>query len=139
MNVLLKAPEIEFQLRDSGARALITYGAFPRRVGQGRRGRGGGVAVRRRPTGAAGAPGIAFDALLAGDPPGPQLAARSPADPAVIIYTSGTTGTPKGAVLSHITLYMNADIPGRLFEFDDGDVVVVALPLFHVFGAVAAS
>src|ERR1700761_4280526 len=28
MNVLLKAPEVEFQLRDSGARALITYGAF---------------------------------------------------------------------------------------------------------------
>src|ERR1700761_2109962 len=28
MNVLLKAPEIEFQLRDSGARVLITYGAF---------------------------------------------------------------------------------------------------------------
>jgi long-chain acyl-CoA synthetase len=51
----------------------------------------------------------------------------------VIIYTSGTTGTPKGAVLSHITLYMNADIPGRLFEFDDADTVVVALPLFHVF------
>jgi long-chain acyl-CoA synthetase len=79
-------------------------------------------------------PGEPFAALLAGDPPGPQLAARSPADPAVIIYTSGTTGTPKGAVLSHFTLYMNADVSGRLFEFRDDDVVVVALPLFHVFG-----
>jgi long-chain acyl-CoA synthetase len=77
---------------------------------------------------------LPFDALLAGDPPGPQLALRSPADAAVIIYTSGTTGVPKGAVLSHITLYLNADIPGRLFEFSDDDVVVVALPLFHIFG-----
>jgi len=51
----------------------------------------------------------------------------------VIIYTSGTTGTPKGAVLSHIGLYMNADIPGRLFEFAEDDVAIVALPLFHVF------
>ncbi len=58
----------------------------------------------------------------------------SPADPAVIIYTSGTTGVPKGAVLSHFTLYMNADISGRLFEFEDSDVVLVALPLFHIFG-----
>ena len=52
----------------------------------------------------------------------------------MIIYTSGTTGTPKGAVLSHISLYMNADIPGRLFEFNVNDTVLVALPLFHVFG-----
>ena len=52
----------------------------------------------------------------------------------MIIYTSGTTGTPKGAVLSHFPLYMNADIPGRLFGFSADDVVVVALPLFHVFG-----
>jgi long-chain acyl-CoA synthetase len=80
------------------------------------------------------AAGTAFDALVAGDWPGPQLAERSPADPAVIIYTSGTTGTPKGAVLSHISLYMNADIPGRLFEFTADDTVLVALPLFHVFG-----
>src|SRR6201999_1707728 len=83
--------------------------------------------------GEAGSAGTSFEALVSGDAPGPQLATRSPADPAVIIYTSGTTGTPKGAVLSHITLYMNADIPGRLFEFSAADTVVVALPLFHVF------
>jgi long-chain acyl-CoA synthetase len=78
--------------------------------------------------------GVPFGTLLAADPPGPQLAGRSPADPAVIIYTSGTTGVPKGAVLSRVTLYMNADIPGRVVEFHDDDVVVVALPLFHIFG-----
>ena len=72
--------------------------------------------------------------LLAGDTAGPRLAPVSPADPVVIIYTSGTTGAPKGAVLSHFTLYMNADISSRLFEFDDSDVVLAALPLFHVFG-----
>ena len=48
MNVLLKAPEIAFQLENSGARTLITYGGFARRGGQGRRGGGGHVAVRRR-------------------------------------------------------------------------------------------
>jgi long-chain acyl-CoA synthetase len=132
MNVLLKAAETEFQLRDSGARVLITYGAF---IGESAKAAEAAAVTSLYVVTESGAPaaGTAFEALLAGDPPGPQLAVRSPADPAVIIYTSGTTGTPKGAVLSHITLYMNADIPGRLFEFDASDSVVVALPLFHVF------
>jgi long-chain acyl-CoA synthetase len=133
MNVLLKAPEIEFQLRDSGARTLITYGAFLDESAKAAEAAG---LASLYVVAEAGAPatGTAFEALLAGDRPGPQLALRSPADPAVIIYTSGTTGTPKGAVLSHLSLYMNADIPGRLFEFGADDTVVVALPLFHVFG-----
>jgi long-chain acyl-CoA synthetase len=132
MNVLLKAPEIEFQLRDSGARVLITYGAF---ISESAKAAEAAAVASVYVVAEPGAPveGTPFEALLAGDPPGPQLATRSPADPAVIIYTSGTTGTPKGAVLSHITLHMNADIPGRLFEFEAGDTVVVALPLFHVF------
>ena len=136
MNVLLKAPEIAFQLENSGARTLITYGGF---VDEAAKAAEAAAVTSLYVVGAA--PGAAqatqagapFEALLAGDAPGPQLAARGPADPAVIIYTSGTTGTPKGAVLSHIGLYMNADIPGRLFEFAEDDVAVVALPLFHVF------
>ena len=59
---------------------------------------------------------------------------RDPADTAVIVYTSGTTGRPKGAELTHLQLYMNADIPGRLFGVRADDVVITVLPLFHVFG-----
>ena len=43
-------------------------------------------------------------------------------------------GRPKGAELTHIQLYMNADIPGRLFDVRPDDVVIAALPFFHVFG-----
>ncbi len=129
MNVLLKAQEIEFQLRDSGARTLITFAGF---FGEAATAAGAAGVTSLYVVGEADG-GQPFESLLAGDQPGPQLAALSPADPAVIIYTSGTTGTPKGAVLSHFTLYMNADISGRLFEFADSDVVVVALPLFHIF------
>jgi long-chain acyl-CoA synthetase len=132
MNVLLKAPEIAFQLEDSGARALITWGGI---LGEAAKAAESAAVAALYVVGEAGAPaaGTPFEALLSGDAPGPRLAERSPADPAVIIYTSGTTGTPKGAVLSHIGLYMNADIPGRLFEFSADDIVLVALPLFHVF------
>jgi long-chain acyl-CoA synthetase len=137
MNVLLKAPEIAFQLEDSGARALITYGGFADEAAKAAEAAALTslyiVGETVGGTGEAGSGALPFEALLAGDAPGSQLAARGPADPAVIIYTSGTTGTPKGAVLSHIGLYMNADIPGRLFEFSADDVALVALPLFHVF------
>jgi long-chain acyl-CoA synthetase len=134
MNVLLKAPEIAFQLEDSGARALITYGGILDESAKAAESAGLAALYVVGETSAAPATVTAFEALLSGDAPGPQLAERSPADPAVIIYTSGTTGTPKGAVLAHISLYMNADIPGRLFEFSVDDTVLVALPLFHVFG-----
>ena len=133
MNVLLKAPEIEFQLRDSGAVALISCAAAADEAVKGADASGVRSLFFAGPevqvTG-----GASFGDLLAGDAPEPQLAPVSPADPAVIIYTSGTTGTPKGAVLSHFTLYMNADKSGQLFAFDDSDIVLVALPLFHVFG-----
>ncbi len=67
-------------------------------------------------------------------PDGPRLAPRQLTDTAVIVYTSGTTGRPKGAELTHIQLYMNADIPGRLVGVQPDDVVIAVLPFFHVFG-----
>ena len=69
-----------------------------------------------------------------GAAPPRDMVMRQAADTAVIVYTSGTTGQPKGAELTHIQLYMNADIPGRLFDVQADDVVITVLPLFHVFG-----
>jgi long-chain acyl-CoA synthetase len=66
--------------------------------------------------GHADADAVPFEGLLTTSPAGPRLAVREPTDTAVVIYTSGTTGRPKGAELTHLGLYMNADIPGRLFD-----------------------
>jgi long-chain acyl-CoA synthetase len=55
-------------------------------------------------------------------------------DTAVLLYTSGTTGKPKGAELTHLNLYMNCTVAGELFEFQETDIGVAVLPLFHVFG-----
>jgi long-chain acyl-CoA synthetase len=75
-----------------------------------------------------------FEELLSVEPEAPVLEQTDPGDTAVIVYTSGTTGTPKGAELTHFQLLMNADTPGRVFGIRDDDVVMVSLPLFHVFG-----
>ena len=53
---------------------------------------------------------------------------------AVLLYTSGTTGKPKGAQLTHFQMYMNCTVAGELFRFEDDDVSLAVLPLFHVFG-----
>ncbi|GAB3136580.1 long-chain fatty acid--CoA ligase [Micromonospora sonneratiae] len=77
--------------------------------------------------------------LCSGLEPLPSYASRSAEDPAVILYTSGTTGEPKGAVLTHLNLVMNAMV--NVFDANDArptDVVLGCLPLFHSFGQTVA-
>lgn len=59
-------------------------------------------------------------------------------DPAAILYTSGTTGRPKGAVLSHGNLASNALALHQAWGWRRGDVLLHALPLFHVHGLFVA-
>ena len=133
MNVMLKAPEVGFQLGDCGAKALITWAGVLADAGKGAAEAGVSeiYTVGHAEDSDSAAP---FERLLAVQPDGRRLAARELTDTAVVVYTSGTTGRPKGAELSHIQLYMNADIPGRLFDVQQDDVVLTVLPLFHVFG-----
>ncbi len=133
LNVLLKAPEVEFQLEDSAATLLITWEGVLAEAGKGAAAAGvSKVYAVGHAEGAAGAD--PFEQLLASPAEGPQLTHRDLTDTAVIVYTSGTTGRPKGAELTHMQLYMNADIPGRLFDVQPDDIVITVLPLFHVFG-----
>ncbi len=66
-------------------------------------------------------------------------------DLAAILYTSGTTGRSKGAMLSHRNLASSALTLDRFWGFraqrDAGrrDVLLHALPLFHVHGLFVAS
>ncbi len=133
LNVLLKAPEVTFHLADSAARILITWQGILGEAASGAA--AAGVSEIYAVGHQNGDPGAApFEQLLQFPADGPRLAPREQTDTAVIMYTSGTTGRPKGAQLTHMQLYMNADIPGRLFDVQPDDVVITVLPLFHVFG-----
>ncbi|MBI3368729.1 MAG: malonyl-CoA synthase [Burkholderiales bacterium] len=60
-------------------------------------------------------------------------------DLAAILYTSGTTGRSKGAMLSHGNLLSNALTLKDCWRWQTGDVLIHALPIFHVHGLFVAS
>ena len=64
--------------------------------------------------------------------------ASAPDDIAAILYTSGTTGRPKGAMLSHRNLGTNALTLVGHWGFTRGDVLLHALPVYHVHGLFVA-
>jgi long-chain acyl-CoA synthetase len=126
MNVLLKRREIAFYLEDSGAGLLLTWHGFAGEACDGA-GDAGTEPIEVEPA--------AFAATLDGLEPTPDLAETDEHDTAVILYTSGTTGKPKGAELTHLNLFRNADVSSRTTsEIGAGDVVFGGLPLFHSFG-----
>jgi malonyl-CoA/methylmalonyl-CoA synthetase len=59
-------------------------------------------------------------------------------DLAAILYTSGTTGRSKGAMLSHRNLLSNAEVLKDYWGWVPGDVLIHALPIFHVHGLFVA-
>ena len=61
-----------------------------------------------------------------------------PDDLAAILYTSGTTGRSKGAMLSHDNLLSNALVLKDYWGWIPGDVLIHALPIFHVHGLFVA-
>jgi malonyl-CoA/methylmalonyl-CoA synthetase len=88
-------------------------------------------------------------ALFVEDPPafitaarsGPALemsVPRAASDLACLIYTSGTTGRSKGAMLTHGALAANAKALHDIWGFTPDDVLLHALPIFHVHGLFVA-
>jgi malonyl-CoA/methylmalonyl-CoA synthetase len=68
-----------------------------------------------------------------------EAAPRGADDLAAILYTSGTTGRSKGAMLTHGNLLSNARTLQRYWGWQAGDVLIHALPIFHVHGLFVAA
>ena len=82
---------------------------------------------------------LAWDDLLAGAKTESALPPLDPQGLALLQYTGGTTGTPKGAMLTHANLSINAQQTAGLNPFGNpaGEVFMGALPFFHVFANTA--
>ena len=77
---------------------------------------------------------VAFAREAAALAPVRETTARGESDVASLIYTSGTTGRSKGAMLTHGALAANARALTTAWAFTGDDVLLHALPIFHVHG-----
>ena len=67
-----------------------------------------------------------------------KVALQKADDLAAILYTSGTTGRSKGAMLTHGNMLSNAQTLKTYWGWKKGDVLIHALPIFHVHGLFVA-
>ena len=131
LNVMLKRNEVEFILRDSGSRLLITVPQFLEQVPENVSSLEAIVTVgdTDRPR------CYKFSDLLC-ESPFPEVPSVSldASDGAAILYTSGTTGQPKGVLLTHGNLASNAAATVHHTRMTPDDRLLCYLPLFHCFG-----
>jgi malonyl-CoA/methylmalonyl-CoA synthetase len=73
-----------------------------------------------------------------GSEPARAPAPANQAELAALLYTSGTTGRSKGAMLTRANLASNAITLAQAWQFTSSDVLLHALPIFHVHGLFVA-
>lgn len=78
------------------------------------------------------------EAIAAASDAGFETVPRGADDLAAICYTSGTTGRSKGAMLSHGNLTSNAQTLYDIWHWHSDDVLIHALPIYHVHGLFVA-
>ena len=125
INPRYEASEVAYHVKDSGSKLLFAWHDFMDAAEEGAQEAGVEV-IPVEPE--------KFEAMVDEAEPDQEMVEREPGDVGVILYTSGTTGAPKGAVLTHGNLRMSTDIATSLVEMSEDDVILGALPFFHVFG-----
>src|SRR5215216_1282293 len=132
INPLYTRSEVGHQLKDSGARFLVTVPACAEKVLEaGQKAGLDELFVFGSLPGA-----TSFDELLVDNGRAEQVEINPREDLITLPYSSGTTGLPKGVMLTHHNLVPNLRQMEGLCYFYDTDTLICVLPLFHIYGLV---
>ena len=130
-NTRLKAPEIEYILKDCRPSILFVEPELWERVAQVKNQAQGLKAIFI--DGPDGVPGVSlFSDLLKQSAPQKILVPATEEDVNSILYTSGTIGAPKGAMLCHRNFIANSMNTQALCHLSSQDKLLIMAPLFHV-------
>ena len=127
---LYTVTELSDQLKDSGARYLVTVAACAEKAEQAASESGVrevfvfGESERCTP----------FDSLLAAECAPPTVHIDPREDLVVVPYSSGTTGLPKGVMLTHYNLVANILQTAGALGLREDDIMLGVLPFFHIYG-----
>jgi len=131
-NPLYTAEEVAVQLRDTGAKFLVTVPPFLDRAREAAR----GTAVREIFVFGEAEGATPFAALLANDGDAPDVRIDPARDLVALPYSSGTSGRPKGVMLTHRNLVAVTCQVETQAQFDQQWRTLGILPFFHIYGLV---
>ena len=132
INPLYTHHEIQHQLKDSGARFLVTVPGCAEKAGEAARAAG----VEELFVFGSAPDATSFDSLLIDNGRAEQVEIDPLEDLIALPYSSGTTGLPKGVMLTHHNLVANIRQMEGLCYFYETDTLICVLPLFHIYGLV---
>lgn len=122
LNIRLRAPELVFQLEDSGAKLILYENETEGLLDEIER------LLKIENAYRFGETAVVSDVTV------PLVSIDASIDPYIICYTSGTTGRPKGAVLTQANMFWNALNNQYALDITSKDNTQVLLPLFHIGG-----
>jgi acyl-CoA synthetase (AMP-forming)/AMP-acid ligase II len=136
VNPLYTEHEIAHQLKDAGAKFLVTVShCLDKATAAAKQANVEEIFVFEKFGGDFGSV-TPFGALMEKDGPVPHVDINPREDLVALPYSSGTTGLPKGVMLTHHNLVSNLRQMEGLDYFTGGDTLICILPLFHIYGLV---
>jgi acyl-CoA synthetase (AMP-forming)/AMP-acid ligase II len=132
INPLYTAEEVAFQLKDAGAKFMVTVPQLIDKALEAAAEAG----VEEVFTFGEAEGATPFDELLKSEGRVPQVSIDPREDLVALPYSSGTTGLPKGVMLTHYNLVANIHQLNAVQLLSEDDTLVCVLPLFHIYGLV---